>query len=269
MRRWYFSVSALMLFALASAAIVYAIPAVWVAQRLASATGGRVMLAHVRGLWHRGSGMLVLSSGAGGADAVHWAQRIHWDVAPRGPLLWALRITWPQVGPPLAITLGVGLSGWSAQVAPWQGVIPLSALAGLGAPFNTLALEGEAQISVTALQFSPALPVSAAQQANMEIHIAQLRSALAQGVVLGDYRLLGKASREGGTFELRTVQGALMLEGAGHCRSSEQWGRLQCGFEGTARAALHDDALLGNLLGLLGKRQSPNSSKNPVTELRW
>ena len=270
MRRCYYSVSALLLLALATAAIVYAVPAAWVAQHLASATGGRVILAHVRGLWHRGSGMLVLSSGAGGTDAVHWVQRVHWEAAPlRGPVLWALRVTWPQAGPPLVITLGVGLSGWSVQVAPWRGVIPLSALAGLGAPFNTLALDGEAQIGVTALQFSPAPPLSAALQPNVEINIGQLRSALAQGVVLGDYRVLGKASREGGTFELRTVQGALVLEGTGHCRSPERWGRLLCGFEGTARAAQHDDALLGNLLGLLGKRQSPNSIKNLVTELRW
>ena len=270
MKHLYYGVGGLLLLSVMAAALAYAIPAAWVAQHLTGAAGGRVQLAHARGLWHHGSGVLVLSSGAGGANAVHWAQRVDWDVKPqRSPLLWALRVTWPEVGPPLPVMLRLGLSGWTADVAPWRGVIPLSALAGLGAPFNTLGLEGEAQIGLSALQFSSVPNVKPTAEPNMEINIARLRSAMAQGVVLGDYVLRGHANAAGGAFALRTTQGALLLDGTGQCRAHERASRLSCGFEGTARAARHDDALIGNLLGLLGKQQIQSSSKNPITELRW
>jgi hypothetical protein len=107
---------------------------------------------------------------------------------------------------------------------------------------------------------------------NMEIHIAQLRSALARGVVLGDYVVRGVAGDGGGTFRLHTLQGVLQLDGAGKCTPGRQF---SCGFEGTARTARHEDALIGNLLGLLGKQQgqkNPESrvtDKDFVTELRW
>jgi general secretion pathway protein N len=251
-------------------ALAYAIPAAWVAQRLAGASNGRVQLAHARGLWHRGSGILVLSSARGGADAVHWTQALHWHVAAvQWPLLWVLRVSLPEVGPPLAITLRLGLSGWATEIAPWRGVVPLAALAGLGAPFNTLALEGDAQIGLAAMAFASAVPAKPVTSPNVEIQIKQLRSALAQGVVLGDYVVQGKAGAGAGSFVLRTAQGILQLDGQGHCSSAS---RLSCSFEGTARAARRDDALIGNLLGLVGK---PRNAKNQqpdedhVTELRW
>jgi hypothetical protein len=104
---------------------------------------------------------------------------------------------------------------------------------------------------------------------NVEIQIKQLRSALAQGVVLGDYVVQGKAGPGAGSFVLRTAQGVLQLDGQGLCSSAS---RLSCSFEGTARAARRDDALIGNLLGLLGKPRNPKSQKpdeDYVTELRW
>ena len=110
--------SGFLLWIVMTVAIVYAMPAAWAVEALSSRTAGRVQLAHVRGLWHRGSGILVLSSGAGGADAVHWAQRIQWDVALlRVPTQWALRVTWPEVGPPFRVTLQAGLASWAATVS--------------------------------------------------------------------------------------------------------------------------------------------------------
>ena len=272
MMRWCAAAGALLLMGLMVLAFVYAIPATWVAQRLASATGSRVQLAHARGLWHRGSGVLVLASGVGGADAVHTPQRVQWDVSPQlWPARWNLRLTSPTFGPPLLATLSLGFSGWSADVDAWRGTLPLNVLAGLGAPFNTLGLGGVAQINVSALQLSSAASAKPAAQSNVEVTLASVRSALAQGLVLGDYALHGQIDAAGGDFVLRTTQGALLLDGKGQCRLKN---RLSCSFAGTARAARHDDALLGNLLGLLGKPQvhdiSQNpGSKNPVTELRW
>ncbi len=272
MMRWCAAAGALLLVGLMVLAIGYAIPATWVAQRLASASGSRVQLAHARCLWHRGSGVLVLSSGVGGADAVHTPQRVQWDVSPQlWPARWDLRITSSDFGPPLLATVRLGFSGWSADVRAWRGTLPLNALAGLGAPFNTLGLEGAAQINVSTMQLSSAGSAKTAAQPNVEITLTNVRSALAQGVVLGDYALRGQIDASAGDFELRTTQGSLRLDGKGQCSLKSRW---SCHFAGTARAARHDDALLGNLLGLLGKTQAQDSSQNPgsqnpVTELRW
>lgn len=267
MKRLFYSVGALFVVALMTIALAYAVPAAWMAQHVAGATGGRVQLARVSGFWHRGSGIVVLSSGSGGSDAAHWEQRVHWDVTQiQWPATWELSVTWPELGPPLRLTLSAGLSRWDAEITPWRGVIPLTALAGFGAPFNTVALEGNAHVSLSELRFSSSAGANPTPVSNVEITIAGLRSQLAQGVVLGDYRLRGKAGAAGGTFELSTVQGTLLLDGIGQCRVKN---RLSCSFEGTARAAQHDDALLGNLLGLLGKQQVQSSSKIPFVELRW
>jgi general secretion pathway protein N len=260
-------------------ALVYAVPAIWVAEQLARASGGRVQLAHTRGLWHDGRGILVLASASGGIDAVHWTQALQWNVsALRWPVLWRVRISLPDAGPPLSATLRAGFAGWLVQTAPWRGVVPLSALSGLGAPFNTLALQGDAQIEVAGLQFPTAGAAAASTPFNVEIRFAQLRSALAQDMVLGDYVVQGSAGSGGGPFVLRTLQGVLQLEGAGKCGSVP---RLSCSFEGTARAlhAQRGDARIANLLGLLGQPQRQNKPGNQtmdkdkerayVTELRW
>ena len=95
---------ALFVVALMTIALTYAVPAAWMAQHVAGATGGRLQLVRVSGFWHRGSGIVVLSSG-GGADAAHWEQRVHWDVTQiEWPATWELRVTWPELGPPLRLT---------------------------------------------------------------------------------------------------------------------------------------------------------------------
>jgi general secretion pathway protein N len=268
--------AAALLLGIMVSALAYAVPAAWVAQYVAHATQGRVQLAHARGLWHKGNATLVLSSGTGGADAVHWSQAAQWQVnAAQWPAQWALQVTLPEIGLPLIVTVRLGLSGWAATLAPWRGAVPLSALAGLGAPFNTLALEGDAQINLSALQFASVAPARPAANP-VEIRIHRLRSALAQGAVLGDYIVQGNAGGDAGTFELRTTQGILQLDGQGKCDTGGSTGgtkaRLSCSFAGTARATQHDDALIGNLLGLLGKQLSPggqNTDGKPITELRW
>lgn len=251
-------------------ALVYAVPATWVAEQLAKTSGGRVQIAQARGVWHQGSGILVLSSAPGGADAVHWRHALEWRVAALlWPSQWALRITLPEAGPPLSVMLALSRSGWTVETLPWQGVLPLAALQGLGAPFNTLALNGEAQLALATIPFLPAPSAKAPLSPNLDIHIKQLRSALAREVVLGDYVVQGTASGGGGAFVLRTISGVLQLDGAGDCRGGQ---RLSCSFKGTARATRRDDAVMANLLGLLGEQLGRKTQANDtdyVTELRW
>ena len=270
MRKFILGFGAFLLTCVMLGAMAYAVPATWVANHVGRASGGRLQIAQARGFWHQGSGFLVVSSAPGGSDAMHWQQALEWQLgALQWPWLWSLHIKLPEVGPPLSVLLSLNRSGWAMATTPWRGVLPLAVLQGLGAPFNTLALEGDAQFGLAAVPLVSAPPRQAPISPNIEIHIKQLRSALAREVVLGDYVVQGTASGSGGAFVLRTTSGVLQLDGAGDCRGRP---RLTCSFKGTARAKRQDDAVMANLLGLLGEQQGRKRQANDteyVTELRW
>lgn len=250
-----------------AAAVAFALPATWLAHYVARASHDRIQLAHARGLLHNGSGILMFASGSSGTNAAHWQQRLEWNISLRWPFQVAVRINWPEVGKPLSAMLHAHFRGWSVEIAPWHGVIPLSALSGFGAPFNTLALDGEAHVALSSLRLSTASDVRPQPaDSNVKIRVVQLSSAMVQGVALGDYWVSGTVSAGGATYDLTTTDGALLLTGKGICTLQRG---LACHFNGTARAAEHNDALLGNLLGLLGKSSVPAGSNTPVTELRW
>lgn len=256
-------------------------PASWVAHAVAHISKSRVLMAHPRGWWHDGAALLMLASGSGGAEATYWPQRISWRVRPVDGLT-AVRVTAhvPDAGPPIEATLSLWPPGsrLSGRIGPWRGHLPLTALAGLGAPFNTLNLQGEAQIDLTQVQIPPAQYQPRAAPHDVLVTVHGLRSALAQGVELGDYVLNGSLARHEQdnqlplAFNLHTLRGALNLSGNGRCQVR---GQVLCNFAGKAYARGQDEALLGNLIGLLGKTQAapqPSAGAAParaVTELRW
>ncbi|MGL6156668.1 MAG: type II secretion system protein N, partial [Ralstonia mannitolilytica] len=60
--------------------VVMQYPAAWAAERVAAATGQRVLLADSQGtLWH-GSATLALTAGNGGADATVLPGRLSWSI---------------------------------------------------------------------------------------------------------------------------------------------------------------------------------------------
>lgn len=79
-------------------------------------------------------------------------------------------------------------------------------------------------------------------------------SGLARRHTLGDYRLTANAGESGGALQLRTLSGALQLQGDGHWDKS---GVL--GFKGTARALPEKQAELQGLLKLFGTEQADGS----------
>jgi general secretion pathway protein N len=128
---------------------------------------------------------------------------------------------------------------------------PASWLVGLGAPFNTLRLGGALRLT------ADTLAVESVQgrwrvSGTAELELLGLSSPLTSLDTLGSYRLLivgDGAGAEGARLNLDTLQGPLRLAGQG------QWVGPKLRFRGDARADPGSEALLNNLLNLMGQRQ--------------
>lgn len=233
------------------AVLVFA-PASWLAAGLAQASAERVRLLDARGTIWQGSGRLQLSGGAGSRDRAVLPGRVHWQMQPRwGALAASLRADCCTSEPlgleltlaPRSAVLGVDAS----KASDW----PAALLAGLGAPWNTLQLDGRLVLRTEGLRLHWAAGRLEMEGA-VELLARDLASALSPLKPLGSYRL----RVEGGatpTLSLQSVEGALQLSGAG------RWVGRRLYFQGEARAAPEREAALSNLLNLLGRRSGPRS----------
>ncbi len=220
------------------------VPASWVAHRVAQATGQKVLLTNSTGTLWRGSAELALS---GGPDAVgRFPGRLHWHLAPR---LKGLEFTLDAADSAEATGALSGTLGWSgAHLNAGRLVMPAQLLTGLGAPFNTVRLEGALTLHWEALDWdyrhgAPRSLVSLTVQAD------QMRSRLSPVAPLGQYMLRLAWGPLGGKLDLETVTGPLMLSGQGSFVN----GRL--GFDGQATASDALEPQLIGLLSILGKRE--------------
>lgn len=229
------------------AALVTWAPAAWVATALALASDGRVRLADARGTVWDGSARLVVTGGSGSADAAALPSRLEWRLRPAldgaqlsvsagccttAPLSLALSAT----------THSAALRVTDGPASQW----PASLLAGLGTPWNTLALDGTLQLQTRGLR----LHWSAQRlqiEGGAEVTMLDMASRIATVRPLGTYRLRLDGGPTPG-LELDTMGGALTLQGSG------QWigGRLR--FNGEARATPGREAALDNLLNIIGRR---------------
>lgn len=130
-----------------------------------------------------------------------------------------------------------------------QGQWPASWLAGLGTPWNTLQPGGALQLA------SPGLTLESAQgrwrlSGRAELSLDAFSSRLSTLEVLGSYRLsVAGAGAEAATLTLRTSHGPLLLSGSGELGA----GGLR--FRGSASAEPGQEAVLNNLLNIIGRRQ--------------
>ncbi len=220
------------------------VPASWVAQRLAQASGQKVLLANSMGTLWRGSAELVL---AGGPDALGiFPGRVRWHLTPR---LQGVDFTL-EAGDAGAMAGAIsGTLGWSeGRLAPGALMLPAQILTGLGAPFNTLRLEGLLKLRWEALVW-PYREAAPRTLASLTVEADQLRSRLSPVAPLGQYRLRLAWGPLGGKLDLETLTGPLMLSGQG----SMVKGRL--GFDGQATASDALEPQLIGLLSILGKRE--------------
>lgn len=283
-------------FGLATAAVAFA-PASWAADAIARASGERVLLAEPRGSVWRGSGVLVLTGGPGSRDASALPGRLDWRVGLDGTAL-ALRATHAcclNGEMLLRVRPGIGrvrleLVSPSQASAPTTAAVvgqwPAAWLAGLGTPWNTLMPSGQIQLT------SPGLVFEQVQGrwrigGSAVLEVANLGSRLSTLDVLGSYRVqvqgapLDAPAGASGTSPagaspgaaveapvqvlLSTISGALQLSGSGTFAGggggpqSGGSGSARLRFNGQAQAAPGSEAVLANLLNIIGRRQGATS----------
>jgi general secretion pathway protein N len=234
-------------------------PAGWLANRIANATDGRLLLTEARGTVWSGSAVLVLTGGPDSRDATALPGRLSWRLGLRGlglelrlsqaccingelairvqPGFGRLRIAFEP--PPAAVAAG-GIAQW-----------PASTLNGLGSPFNTMQLGGLIKLA------SPGFTLEGAQgrwhmAGQLDLLLLGVSSRLSTLDTLGSYRLSlqgDKAITAPTTISLTTIQGNLQINGSG------EWTAGRVHFNGEAHAAPGSEGSLNNLLNIIGRRR--------------
>jgi len=236
--------------------LVWQAPASWLASGVQTLSQERVQLRQPQGtVWH-GSAQWVLSSGAGGQDTLALPQRLTWHLQPQADASLRLELELPCcTTKPLRLWLRPAWTGVTMQFDDGLSQWPLAWLGGLGAPWNTLGLEGQARLQTQSLRLQWQSGVWQLQgQAQLQLQFVSSRLSTLRP--LGDYAL----DLQGGTsarVQLRTLSGELRLSGNGEWRSTGLF------FEGQGQASTGSEAALANLLGVLGQRQGN------TTVLRW
>ncbi|MBK6470649.1 MAG: type II secretion system protein N [Betaproteobacteria bacterium] len=247
----------------ALAALVAFAPAAWLAGAVSQASGERLLLAESRGTVWQGSALVVLTGGPGSRDASALPGRLHWRLGLDGTALalrarqacclngeLLLRVV-PGLGR-LRLELPANTAGAAGlAVGQW----PASWLAGLGTPWNTLKPAGTLQLN------SPGLWLEQVQgrwrfNGRAELLLGSMASRLSTLETLGSYRLLLVGNAAGGdaaTLQLSTTSGALQLSGSGQFLGSGAASHLR--FRGQAGAEPGSEAVLNNLLNIIGRRQ--------------
>ncbi len=243
-------------------------PAAWLAQAVADATQGRLLLADARGTLWRGSAVVVLSGGSGSAQATALPGRLSWKLRPRGSEFELRARQDCCLAGEQRLRIGVSLGGFSVRLLPAGAgaaapvaQVPASVLTGLGAPWNTLQLGGLLRLASNGLAFASAQG-RLSFSGSAELRVDGLSSRASSLDTLGDYRVAidGQPQAAGSAaLTLSTLRGPLQLSGSG------QWGSLGgvggsggatvFRFRGEARADAGAEGTLNNLLNVIGRRQ--------------
>ncbi len=238
-------------------ALLWQAPASWLSAALWSASGQRVLLAQAQGTWRDGSALLVLEGGAGSRGATVLPGTLHWSVslaqAWRGRL--QARIDWPAVSAqPLQVDAGLGWSQTRVRLqpagegpdAPWQGFLPLAVLEGLGTPWNTVALRGQAQFTLRGLNLE-SVAGRMRLGGQVRIDLPDVASRLSVVAPIGSYTLTITGQGADAQVDLHSDKGPLLLQGKG------VWNGQALQFLGTGSATPGNEAAMANLLSLLGR----------------
>jgi len=234
-------------------ALIAFAPATWVAQAVATRTQQTLLLADARGTVWNGSAVSVLTGGPDSRSASALPGRTHWTIVWRG-LALELRLRQPCcIHDEVVLMLRPGLGRLSVQLMPGSGPLgewPAAWLAGLGAPWNTLQLDGTLRLSSSGLTMDTAAG-RWTMMGQADLQLNNIASRLATIERLGSYRvqLAATGTDAPPTLTLNTLDGALLLDGTG------QWTGSQFRFRGQARVAPGAEGELDNLLNFVGRRQ--------------
>ena len=227
-------------------------PARWLAAGVAQATQGRLLLVNPHGTVWNGSAGVVFSSGASGAAAVSLPGTLAWQLRP----VWGgvtARLDLPCCATSaLAFTARPHANGVRLEWRDGQSRWPAAMLAGLGAPWNTLKLDGVLKLSTQSLT----IDFNAGRLAlsgGATLDAVDLSSSLSTLRPMGSYRvaLAGGAQP---SLLLSTQDGSsLQLSGSG------SWNGRTFRFNGEATAAPGRETALANLLNIIGRRDNARS----------
>ncbi|WP_234026743.1 type II secretion system protein N [Melaminivora suipulveris] len=228
-----------------------AAPARWLAAGVERASGGQVLLHDARGTLWNGSAQPVLTGGPGSQDSAALPARLHWRLRPA----WAgARVQLSAdccTSTPLALHATAGWRALRLQVVDGRSQWPAAILAGLGTPWNTVQPQGQLQVETQGLELSWAQGRMQVQ-GRVQLDALAMSSRLSTLQPMGSYRLTVLGG-EAPTLQLATLDGALLLSGSG------QWVGQRLRFTGEASAAPGREAVLANLLNIIGRRSGARS----------
>ena len=251
-RAW--AIGGLLLGALAG--LVWQAPAAWLASAVQHISHDKVQLRQPQGTVWRGSAQWVLSSGAEGMDALALPQRLSWRIQAQADASVRVELVLPCcAAQALKIWLRPQWGGATLELGNATSEWPLAWLLGLGAPWNTMGLEGQARLQTQDLRWQWS-PQGGQLQGQAHLQLLSVSSRLSTLRPLGSYAL----NLQGGPtpqFQLSTLSGQLQLSGKG------DWRTKGLHFEGMAQAQTGSEVALASLLGVLGQRQGN------TTVLRW
>jgi general secretion pathway protein N len=248
MRRLRVALPWLVIAVLSAAVVMLAmLPAAWITPQFAKQTRGHVNLVNPAGsLWH-GSATLMLAAGSDMSAATLLPGRIEWHTAFWPLFTGRVRMTMRHSeAMPEPIT--VDATPRAATVTPGTIAVPASLLSGLGAPFNTLDLQGNVQLS-----WSDWRSFNREAFGQLTVTLTDVSSRVSLVKPLGSYRVLFQAQGESSTLDLTTTKGPLMLTGNGTVSAAST------SFHGTASAAPEARDTLAGLLNLLGRPSGPDT----------
>jgi general secretion pathway protein N len=226
------------------------LPAAWIVPQFGKNTGGHVNLVDPAGSLWKGSATLMLATGGGGGGgdgATLLPGRIEWHTAFWPLLTGRVRMQMRQTeAMPDAVFVDAGLSG--STLSPGAIAVPASLLAGLGAPFNTLDMDGNVRLTWTDWRV-----LRRNTYGQVIVTLDDMSSRVSRVKPLGSYRVVFQAEGEAGTIDLTTVRGPLMLTGQGTVSQTSS------AFHGEATSAPEARENLAGLLNLLGRHTGPDT----------
>ncbi len=229
------------------AVLLVTLPAAWITPQFAKATHGHVNLVEPAGSLWQGSAVLMLAAGPDGSAATLLPGRIEWRTA-----FWPLFTGRVQMqmrqSEAMPDAVRVEMTPRGATMSSGAIAVPASLLVGLGAPFNTLNLQGGVRLSWTDWR-------SFGKEAfgQLVVLLSEMSSSVSRVKPLGSYRVVIQAEGAAATVDLSTVKGPLLLNGHGSFSAGAS------SFQGTASATPDARDNLAGLLNLLGVPTGPGT----------
>jgi len=242
-------------FVVAGASVVvmlaFMMPAAWIVPQFAKSTDGHVNLVDPAGSLWKGSATLMLATGSGAAaadGATLLPGRIEWRTAFWPLFTGHVRMEMRQTDSmPDPVFVDASLSG--STVSPGAIAVPASLLSGLGAPFNTLNMEGNVRLTWTEWRM-----LGQNTYGQVIVTLGDMASSVSRVKPLGSYKVVFQAEGQAGTINLTTTsQGPLLLSGQGTVSKTSN------AFNGVATATPEARENLAGLLNLLGRHTGPDS----------